>query len=553
MKIYNNYFTECFGELPTCLEALVTEELNGVFELEITYPIYSLNWDKLERGNIIVTNANDTLLNQKFRIYRRSKPLNGKLKVYANHITYDLYKDMIDSIDLKEKSCEYCLNYIFSNSQFSKHFRGHSDIVNVQNFKIGATKVLKAILGTKGSIIDTFGLGAEILKDNEDIYVLNNRGADNGVEIEYAKNLISFNDDIDDTDLITRIKPYARYNDNGEEIIVQSNPKYIDSPLIDNYETPYTEEIDFSEKFENDEKPTGEKLKALALEYFKNNKCDIVKQNYTIEFIPNGLIIGLGDTVTVTNKRYNTILKSKVIKTVYNVLTKKYKKIELGQSKSKLTNVIATTSTTITNNTGSSNNNNNNNGSNNGNNGSTTQGTITEKNFPTTIPENAPILSAKVINNSIDLEWTYFDKIYYTYELHCDKNKGFTPSNSTLILSCNMNRYTHNPNTTDIIYYKVCAKNTHNTRTKYSNEVEISIATNTIGATDFGGSGKIANGECEIVTPYNLDNACIFLSNIGKERLYVKQINDKTFIVTADSESDLSEEIKFKYFVKFLS
>ena len=187
----------------------VIEERNGMFELELTYNLFSLNWDKLVRGNIIIAHANDTLLNQKFRIYKIGKTIRGKFSVFAKHISYDMQRDMIEGLDIQNQSCEYCLNEIFRNSKFSQKFRGHSDIINAQDYKIEATKLLSAIGGTKGSILDTFGTGAELLRDNENIHVLNRRGHDNGVTIEYSKNLTGLDITEDEEGLITRISCYS--------------------------------------------------------------------------------------------------------------------------------------------------------------------------------------------------------------------------------------------------------------------------------------------------------------------------------------------------------
>src|SRR5699024_12331048 len=84
---------------------------------------------------------------------------------------------------------------------------GYSDIVNAQNYNMSMANILEAIGGKKGSIVDTFGTGAEILRDNENIHVLNKRGYDNEVTIEYKKNLTGFELEEDTTDLVTRISP----------------------------------------------------------------------------------------------------------------------------------------------------------------------------------------------------------------------------------------------------------------------------------------------------------------------------------------------------------
>ena len=157
--------------------------------------------------------------------------MSNRLEICARHISFDLAHDWIDRISIENQSCEYALNTIFRNSQFCQHYKGYSDIVNAQNFKVNKVTCLKAIAGTSGSIIDTYGTGAEILRDNTNLHVLNRRGHDNDVVIEYRKNLTGLEVEEDTTDLVTRIMPYAIYTDeDSQEVEVRGD--FVDSPLI---------------------------------------------------------------------------------------------------------------------------------------------------------------------------------------------------------------------------------------------------------------------------------------------------------------------------------
>lgn len=209
--LYDKTGTTKLGELTNCIECLVEEERNGLFELSLIYPTNDTLLNLLEKGNIIVCNANDTLKNQKFRIYNTRKLMSNKIEVLANHISYDLYYDIVTELKLEGQRCEYALNEIFRNSQNSKHYKGYSDIMNAQNYEMSLNNCLNAIVGSKGSIIDTFGNGAELLRDNENIHVLSNRGEDNNVFVEYRKNLTDIEVEEDTTDLYNVILPVAKY------------------------------------------------------------------------------------------------------------------------------------------------------------------------------------------------------------------------------------------------------------------------------------------------------------------------------------------------------
>lgn len=468
ITLYSKDFTTEYGAISSLCEAFIEEERNGLFELSFIM----LNTDSLfnyvKEENIVVVNANDTLLNQKFRIYMTRKLMNNRVEVYARHISFDLMYDYIDNVSFANQSCEYALNQLFRSSNFSKHYKGYSDIVNAQDYSMSMANVLEAIGGKKGSIIDTFGTGAEILRDNENIHVLNKRGYDNEVTIEYKKNLTGFELEEDTTDLVTRISPYAKYNDSetNEEIIVKAD--YVDSTLIANYSHPYIKSIDYSDKFGDGEIPTVSKLQDLARKEYKNNKVDIPKQNFKIEFMPLSKCVGyeglkdkisLCDTVTIIDTRYNIKTQSKVIKTVFNVLKNRYESMELGEPRTSLGDVVGG-------------------GSNDpvvgppGPQGPPGQdGSIGD--FPNTLP-STPVLESFVYGfSNIELSWTFENKVYYSYELYGSKTKDFKPNTFDLIFEGQASTYMFQAKPNETWYFKVCAINTHGERTNFSNQVTV--------------------------------------------------------------------------------
>lgn len=450
------------GDLTDCIECLVEEERNGLFEVSLVYPLSSNLCSYLVDENIIECNANDTLLNQKFRIYMTRKVMDNMVEVYARHISFDLMYDYIDNVSFENQSCEYVLNQLFRNSNFSKHYKGYSDIVNAQNYSMSMANVLEAIGGKQGSIIDTFGTGAEILRDNENIHVLNKRGYDNEVTIEYKKNLIGFELEEDTTDLVTRILPYAKYTneETNEEIIVKAD--YVDSPLIGNYSHPYIASIDYSNKFEEDEVPAISKLQELARKEYKDNKVDIPKQNFKIDFIPLSKCVGyegledkisLCDIVTIIDTRYNVKTQAKVIRTVFNVLKNRYESIELGEPKTTLGDIVGS-------------------GSNEGVVGPPgpqgppgADGNIGD--FPNSLP-STPVVTTTVYGfANIEVSWTFENKVYYQYEVYASKEADFTPNTFNLIHQGQTSTFMYQAKPNETWYFKVCAINTHGERTSF--------------------------------------------------------------------------------------
>ena len=462
ITLYSKDFSTKYGVISSLCEAFVEEERNGLFELSFIMLNTDSLFNYIKEDNIVVANANDTLLNQKFRIYMTRKLMNNRVEVFARHISFDLMYDYIDNLSFENQSCEYALNQLFRNSNFSTHYRGYSDIVNAQNYNMSMANVLEAIGGKEGSILDTFGTGAEILRDNENIHVLNKRGYDNEVSIEYRKNLTGFELEEDTTDLITRILPYAKYNDeNNGEVIVKAD--YVDSPLIANYSHPYIASIDYSDKFENDEIPTVSKLQELARKEYRDNKVDIPKQNFKVEFIPLSKCVGyegledkisLCDTVTIVDTRYNINTQAKIIKTVFNVLKNRYESMELGEPRTSLGDIVG-------------------NGGDNepivgppGPQGPPGQdGSIGD--FPNSLPAT-PVVTATVYGfANIEISWTFENKVYYQYEVYASKEVDFIPNTFNLIHQGQTSTFMYQAKPNETWYFKVCCVNSHGERTSF--------------------------------------------------------------------------------------
>lgn len=448
----------------------VEEERNGIFDLVFDYPNGYPLADQLIEENFVEVKPNDEQGNQKFRIYSTKKLIDDIITVFARHESFDLANDHVENINLPNASCEYALNTLFRNSHFSKDFRGYSDIVNAQDYKIDNVNILNAIAGKEGSIIDTYGTGAEILRDGKSIYVLNKRGHDNDVTIEYGKNLTGFELSVDLEGLETRCGGFAKYKLEGsqDEVIVKSD--WIDSPFIENFAHPYINvegRRDYSDKFKDGVIPTKEALNKLCQDEFKINKRDIPTSNYKINFIPLSKCVGyegiedkisLCDTVTIIDPRFNINTKTKVIKYKYDFIKERYISMELGEPRTTLGDII-------------------------GNGGKGEQGPPGPPgkdgadgnigDFPNSLPA-IPILTATVKGfDSIDLSWTYEDKVYYTYEVYASKTKDFKPNTFDLIHEGQTSSFLFKAKPGETWYFRVCAKNTHGDRTDFSTQVTV--------------------------------------------------------------------------------
>ena len=83
------FATNGLGMLSDAIDVTVEETLNGSFELEMVYPVKGIHFADIAKRSIILAKPDPMTDSQPFRVYRITKPLSGKVKVYARHIAYD--------------------------------------------------------------------------------------------------------------------------------------------------------------------------------------------------------------------------------------------------------------------------------------------------------------------------------------------------------------------------------------------------------------------------------------------------------------------------------
>ena len=352
--LYDSKAENIICELKDTIKCVVHEIQNSVFELDLEYNIYSNNFNEIELNRIIKAKASDELGEQLFRIYYISNNINGSIEVKAQHISYDLIDNFIENVTCTNSTCEASFNVMLNKCQTPHKFKGYSDISHTSTYNLSRVNALEAILGTRGSLLDTYGNGAKFKRDNYNLYLNKSRGSNNGVKIAYAKNITGYKRELDESELVTCIYPFAKINnevEEGESIeeTLVLPERFIQSSNIDKYPHPKILAVDFS----SDSINTISDLRRVSEKYFTNTKKDIPKINYEVEFIYlyqtsqyNELnlkeleLVGMGDTVTIEDKRIGMEVEAQVIEYYYNSLTERYEKIILGNFKSSLNDFI---------------------------------------------------------------------------------------------------------------------------------------------------------------------------------------------------------------------
>lgn len=351
-----DFTTRGLGSLKDTLKCYVSEELNGMYELYMEYSIFSPKALLIKEQNIIYTSAPRG--EQAFRIYKVIKNVNI-LKIYARHIFYDLADNFISETEIKGQNGSGAIDQILSKTDYSHEFRGMSDISSIRNMKIKEKNPLEAILSNENSFVSLWG--GEVLRENYDIKILDNIGEDRGVNIKYGKNLLGIEEELDLSDVCTKIMPIG-----DKDLLLPE--LYVESENINKYVHPKVRKIEFKdvkvrEKIEENDLESDDnksyETKELAYEelrrrckrLFEINKIDIPNINYKVNFLELTKTeeykkysilekVFLGDTITIKHSILDINIKAKVISYKYNSILNCYEELELGNYKSSLLNIV---------------------------------------------------------------------------------------------------------------------------------------------------------------------------------------------------------------------
>jgi len=339
-------------ELRDIISCIVTEERNGAFELKMVISKDDSHFPELETDKIILAKPNESDDPQPFRIYRITKPLNGKVTVYGEHIVNRLMHVPVKIFSVANKTAEEAMNALKTNALVTCPFTFESNIVTKTNYVVTTPSALKSkLVGSTGSILQIYG--GEYKYDKYKVSLLAERGEDSGVTLQYGENITNITQEQAMSNVYTGICPYWKGQDTGGQDIVVTLPS--SSPIVyasDHASFPYERilTMDFSQKI--DHVPTEAELRAAAEAYITNNKISEPNATFDVSFVPVWQAVGeeqlkevssvsLCDTVTVNYPSLGISAKAKVVKTEYNVLTERYNKITIGTTKTSFTERLA--------------------------------------------------------------------------------------------------------------------------------------------------------------------------------------------------------------------
>ena len=331
--------------LPDSLSCKVTEERNGEFYCEMSYPAYGMNANYIMVGRILRVKAGFYLPeNQGFRITTIEKRLDGMMNITAYHVSYDMSNIIV--MPFTAHTAANAMSGMMSNCTPSNSFQLAANGMGSGLFSVTQPTPMRSLLcGSEGSMVDTYG--GDLMFNNWKTVLVQHRGYEKNVQIAYGKNLNDFKE-TDEIASYDAVIPFAVYNDTTYYITdtnVCATAPVVPSSSTHGY--PRTIAVDFSDKF-TEAAPTDAELLAEAQLYISKHTTS-AEANISVGYLDLRKMLGvsenanIGDTIYLNVAPYRlSNIKVRVIRTVYDCLLDEYESIQVGDKKVTLADTLAT-------------------------------------------------------------------------------------------------------------------------------------------------------------------------------------------------------------------
>lgn len=330
-----NFTTNGLGRLADAISCKVVEERNGMYELEMKYPITGIHYSDIQENRIILAQPHDGGLTEPFIIYKISRPLDGIITINAEHISYRLSHMVVSPFTAG--SIQEAFSNLPNNITPTCPFTFTTDLTVSGGYSIETPRNVRGMLsGEEGSILDVYGHGDyEFSRWN--VILRQNRGSDNGVTLRYGKNITALNNTLDMTEVYTGVYPF--WSD-GETTIILPEKVVLSSHASD-YPYQIIKPVDFSADYE--EAPSVTQLRAKAQSYVTNNEGWKLRNNITVSFVQLWNTeeykniaalerVNMCDVVHVVYSKLGVDFTTQVVRTDYDVLQERYNSITLGNT-----------------------------------------------------------------------------------------------------------------------------------------------------------------------------------------------------------------------------
>lgn len=322
------------------LKAKIHKEDNGAYYLDLECGLEYV--DFITEGRIIVANAPSG--DQAFRVWNVQKT-KSKISCQCQHVFFDTKNLLIEDTFVVNKNCNDALDQLNNATDTVSPFTTLSDIGVVDSFRCVRKSLYEAIQ----TVLERWG--GHLVRDNFSLQIRDSIGQDNGVNIQYRKNLQDITCKEDWSKVVTKLLPTGK---DGIKLnaVNPSADVYVYSSRT--YPIPYTKTVKFNQDHINPEDYVDSDGEQDEVAYKTALVEDLLEQaqtyvdayslpqvNYTLKANMER-ITDVGDTVAVMDERLGVSLLTNVIAFTYDCILEKYTEVQFGNFKQGLSSLMST-------------------------------------------------------------------------------------------------------------------------------------------------------------------------------------------------------------------
>lgn len=321
------------------LKALIYKEDNGDYRIDVKDTIDNLKY--YQEGLIIRTDT--PWGKQGFRL-TNPEINNNTITCKGYHLYFDTKRYIIVDSYVVDKNCNDAIDHLNNACDVKTPFTLISDISMVNSYRCVRHTLEEAL----AVVIERWN--GHLIRDNFNIEIRQNIGQDRGVTLSYGKNIKNIKSNENWDNVVTKLLPVGKDGLTLPEIWVENDEEL--------YDIPYSKVVSFdqNEIVEDDYQVDGvldveayqnaliTDLRVKARDYIQLNKLPQV--NYTLSANIKD-VSDIGDTIYVKHPKCNIDITTNVIAVEYDCISNQYTKIEFGNFKNKLDDLIGNVTSSI--------------------------------------------------------------------------------------------------------------------------------------------------------------------------------------------------------------
>lgn len=325
------------GALKDALSCTVSCEENGAYDLTLIYPMTGLHAELLAERRLISAAPSRYENRQLFRIYRMTRPIDGKIQAYAHHISYDLNNCIVKPFTAA--SLSEAITKLKAGIVGDCPFDISASYDTAGTFSVSKPMTVRAALLSSNSDNLASAYGGVWTFDGLSCVLRKKETVDRGVKIAYGLNLLDVTQEKNIEDIYTHVYPFW--------MNTEKNKYYDLEPIAASSITGYRKiyPLDLTGYYQK--APSDASMKKTADEFIQKNEIGKISVSLTVSYVQlekcveytgsgqSGIILR-GDTVEVRYLRLGVSATARITKTDYNALLERYDSLQVGDAKERL-------------------------------------------------------------------------------------------------------------------------------------------------------------------------------------------------------------------------